>query len=189
MNDIISRIDELRVKRGMSKAVFAKEIGVTPTTICNWSRLDSLPALSVIQKVCDVTGVTVGLCRNRNEKPSNRLSTLLSKTGEESFMIDVVERINELMRIKGWTAYELSNQTGISTNAIYDWNKTGATPTMQNIIKVCEAMDITLGFFFCGGDYKYTDDEKRLLNKWVALSEEQRKVVTDLIYSFNKAKV
>ncbi|MDE6966223.1 MAG: helix-turn-helix transcriptional regulator [Clostridiales bacterium] len=59
MNDIISRIDELRVKRGMSKAVFAKEIGVTPTTICNWSRLDSLPALSVIQKVCDVTGVTV----------------------------------------------------------------------------------------------------------------------------------
>ena len=104
-------------------------------------------------------------------------------------MIDVVERINELMRIKGWTAYELSNQTGISTNAIYDWNKTGATPTMQNIIKVCEAMDITLGFFFCGGDYKYTDDEKRLLNKWVALSEEQRKEVTDLIYSFNKAKV
>ena len=59
MNDIISRIDELRVKRGMSKADLAKQIGVTPTTISNWSRLDSLPALSVIERVCEVTGVTV----------------------------------------------------------------------------------------------------------------------------------
>ena len=63
-------------------------------------------------------------------------------------MIDVVERINELMRIKGWTAYELSNQTGISTNAIYDWNKTGATPTMQNIIKFARLWILRLDFSF-----------------------------------------
>lgn len=49
-------------------------------------------------------------------------------------MINVTERIGELMVLKGWTAYELSNQTGISTNAIYDWFKVGAVPTLQNII-------------------------------------------------------
>ncbi len=103
-------------------------------------------------------------------------------------MIDVVERIYELMRIKGWTAYELSNQTGISTNAIYDWYKAGATPTMHNIIKICEAMDITLEYFFCGGAYKYSEEENRLLTKWLALSEEQKRIVMDLIYSFNKSK-
>lgn len=54
-------------------------------------------------------------------------------------MINVTERINEFMALKGWTPYELSNQTGISTNAIYDWNKKGAVPTLQNIIKICEA--------------------------------------------------
>lgn len=43
-------------------------------------------------------------------------------------MINVTERINEFMALKGWTPYELSNQTGISTNAIYDWNKKGAVP-------------------------------------------------------------
>ena len=59
MNDIISRIDELRVKRGLSKADLAKQIDVTPTTICNWSRLDSLPSLNVIERVCEVTGVTI----------------------------------------------------------------------------------------------------------------------------------
>ena len=29
-------------------------------------------------------------------------------------MINVTERISELMNLKGWTPYELSNQTGIS---------------------------------------------------------------------------
>ena len=35
--------------------------------------------------------------------------------------MNVLERIKELMERKGWTCYELSMQTGISTNAIYDW--------------------------------------------------------------------
>ena len=44
-------------------------------------------------------------------------------------MINVVERITELMERKGWSSYELSAQTGISTNAIYDWFKIGAQPS------------------------------------------------------------
>ena len=57
-------------------------------------------------------------------------------------MINATERIGELMVLKGWTAYELSNQTGISTNAIYEWFKTGTVPTLQNIIKICENIRI-----------------------------------------------
>ena len=49
-------------------------------------------------------------------------------------MIDVVARIKELMEKKYWTSYELSAQTGISTNAIYDWFKAGAVPSLGNIL-------------------------------------------------------
>ena len=55
--------------------------------------------------------------------------------------MDIIARINELMSKKGWTAYALSKQTGISTNTIYDWNK-GAIPSLENVLKVCDAMDI-----------------------------------------------
>ena len=58
-------------------------------------------------------------------------------------MINVTERITELMNLKGWTPYELSNQTGISTNAIYDWFKIGATP--RNFLAVV----MFLLIFFC----------------------------------------
>lgn len=103
-------------------------------------------------------------------------------------MINVTERIGELMVLKGWTPYELSNQTGISTNAIYDWFKIGAVPTLQNIIKICEAMEISLEQFFCGGDYKYTDEENEILKEWVGLSELERSTLMNLIETFRILK-
>ncbi len=103
-------------------------------------------------------------------------------------MINVVERINELMRLKKWTAYELSNQTGISTNTIYDWNKIGATPTMHSIISICDAMDISLEQFFCGGEYRYSDEENAVLAKWVGLTDAEKVAVLNLMKTFNLSK-
>ena len=59
MNSIVARINELRVKSGLSKAALAESIGVTPTTIGNWSKMDSMPTLAVIERICEVTGVTI----------------------------------------------------------------------------------------------------------------------------------
>ncbi len=102
--------------------------------------------------------------------------------------MNATERIKELMSLKGWTPYELSNQTGISTNAIYDWFKIGAEPTIQNIIKICEAMEITLAVFFCGGDYKYTEEENRMLQDWFAMSDLEKDTVMKLIETFKILK-
>ncbi len=103
-------------------------------------------------------------------------------------MFNAVERINALMRQKGWTAYELSNQTEISTNAIYDWNKIGAVPTLPNIIKICEAMGITLEYFFCGGKYRYTEEENEVVSKWLALSDLEKQTIMKLMETFKILK-
>lgn len=103
-------------------------------------------------------------------------------------MFNAVERINELMSQKGWTPYELSNQTGISTNAIYDWNKIGATPTLPNIIKICEAIGITLEYFFCGGSYQYTEEENKVLDKWIGLTDYEKDSILKLMETFKILK-
>lgn len=102
-------------------------------------------------------------------------------------MINVIERISELMELKGWTPYELSNQTGITTNAIYDWFK-GATPSIQNIIKVCDAFEITLEQFFCNGKYQYTDEDNKIFLEWLAMSDLERQTILDLINTFKILK-
>ena len=61
MNDILTRIEELRLGCGLSKAALAGKIGVTPTTLSNWSRADSIPSLSVIERICEATGVSLNV--------------------------------------------------------------------------------------------------------------------------------
>lgn len=103
-------------------------------------------------------------------------------------MINVTERINELIELKGWSPYELSNQTGISANAVYAWFKSGAMPTLQNIIKICDVMEISLEQFFCGGNYKYTEEENAILKEWFTLSDLEKSAIMNLMETFKILK-
>ena len=104
-------------------------------------------------------------------------------------MVNIVERIYELMQLKGWTCYELGKQTGISTNAIYDWKKKGATPSLETVCLICEAMDITLSQFFCGTEnMDLSDEEKKLLDNWLTMSDREKKSVFDMIETFKTLK-
>lgn len=104
-------------------------------------------------------------------------------------MIDTVARIKELMEKRGWTCYELAAQTSISTNAIYDWFKIGAVPSLGNIVKVCEAMGITLEQFFCGEQsYQLTQEEQDILSAWFSLSEFEKSAFINLIKAFKSLK-
>lgn len=96
MNGIVARINELRVKSGLSKAALAEKVGVTPTTIGNWSKKDSVPTLAVIERICEATGITIeqffGGMRDESEiKPEDKFLDewrMLTKT--EKAAIDMV---------------------------------------------------------------------------------------------------
>ena len=104
-------------------------------------------------------------------------------------MIDVLQRISELMEEKQLSCYELSNLSGISTNAIYDWFKKGATPTMNNIVKICNACDISLEKFFCGNSmYKLTPEEDLILKDWFAMSDLEKSAVKNIVETFKILK-
>ena len=100
-------------------------------------------------------------------------------------MIDVVKRINDLLEIRNWSKYELANQTGISANSIYDWNKNKSLPTLKNIIKICDSMGISLEFFFCNGTYVHTDEERNIINNLMMLSVEDRELLIKFMVSLN----
>lgn len=104
-------------------------------------------------------------------------------------MIDVVKRINELLGQKGWSNYQLSKQTNISTNTIYGWNKSGAVPSLSNLMKICEALGITVGQFFCGTEaYALSPDEARILREWFSPSDLEKDTLRRMIETFQILK-
>ena len=97
----------------------------------------------------------------------------------------IIERIDELRKMKGWSKYELAKYIGISANSVYGWYRTGAMPTLSNVLKICEVLDITVEQFFCGvGSYNTSDEERILLQEWFLLSDIERKAIFGIIDVF-----
>ena len=94
----------------------------------------------------------------------------------------IIERIEELRNMKGWSKYELAKYMGISPNSVYSWYRTGAMPSLSNIEKLCEAMNISIEQFFCGiGSYVLNDEENKLLKDWFVLSELERAAIFSIL--------
>lgn len=101
----------------------------------------------------------------------------------------IVKRIDELRKTKGWSKYELAKVMGISTNSVYSWYRMGAMPTLSNVERICEVMNITIEQFFCGvGSYNLNEEESKLLQDWFLLSELERKAIFGVINVFKTLK-
>lgn len=59
MNEIVERIYELIAKSGISKTELSKRIGVSKNMIQYWKKENALPALSVIERICETFNITV----------------------------------------------------------------------------------------------------------------------------------
>ena len=63
--------------------------------------------------------------------------------------IEVIERIEELMKQRGIKAIQLCFATGISTGNFSDWRRGRSVPSLQALIAIADYFDVSLDFL-CG---------------------------------------
>lgn len=98
-------------------------------------------------------------------------------------MIDVLTIITEYREARGWTEYQLAEQSGLPQSTISSWYRKGMIPTIPSLEKVCNAFGITLSQLFAGGEdsITLTASQKKLMEAWARLTEEQQAAVFQLI--------
>lgn len=100
-------------------------------------------------------------------------------------MTYVIERISQLAAEKQITPYELINIADISNAAVYDWLAGKAEPTLKSVIKICEALHVSLERFFCESDFLRERD--MICVKWSRLTDDDRTFVLRLIGALKRA--
>ena len=63
-------------------------------------------------------------------------------------MIDVLDKITKMRNQKGWTSYKLAKKAGIPQSTISTWYAKGRAPTIVDLEKICDALNISLAEFF-----------------------------------------
>lgn len=98
-------------------------------------------------------------------------------------MQDILATITAYRQERGWTEYQLAERSGLPQSTISSWYRKNMVPTIPSLKKICAAFGITLSQLLAEGDapVSLTESQRKLLERWARLSEEQQEVIFSLI--------
>ncbi len=102
--------------------------------------------------------------------------------------MDATEKIKEMMKQRGWSAYKLAKKSGLSETTIANLIRRNTVPSIPTVEAICNGFGISLSQFFSDGDtIEVSSDYKPLIDCWSALSPEQREAALKLLQVINQA--
>lgn len=105
--------------------------------------------------------------------------------------MNVIERIDEIMKKQKLTDYQLAKISGLSSSTISNMRKRNTVPSVATLEYMCKGMGITLSQFFADEQtlmYPVTPEQKEFLDYYVLLSEEQQNLILELVKNLRPEK-
>lgn len=98
-------------------------------------------------------------------------------------MKDILTVITQYREARGWTEYQLAERSGLPQSTISSWYRKNMMPSISSLEKICTAFGITLSQLFAENNapVSLTESQKKLLEHWSKLSEDQQAVLLALI--------
>lgn len=98
-------------------------------------------------------------------------------------MKDILTAISAYREERDWTEYQLAEKSGLPQSTISSWYRKNMMPTIPSLERICTAFGITMSQLFAEGDsaVSLTAPQKKLLERWTRLSEEQQSAIFALI--------
>ena len=103
----------------------------------------------------------------------------------------ILARIDELMKEKGISNYEIKENADISTT-IYQWRKNATRdknriPSLRSIEKICDYLGVSLAYFFSLDKTEQKEiQNNELYNSINELSQDQRRIIELIVSQFSK---
>ena len=96
---------------------------------------------------------------------------------------DILATITTYREERGWTEYQLAEKSGLPQSTISSWYRKNMIPTIPSLEKICSAFGITLSQLFSEANdtVSLTESQKKLLERWSRLTQEQQEVIFSLI--------
>lgn len=97
--------------------------------------------------------------------------------------MDVIKRIDMLMKERNWSDYKLSAESGLSSSTIANIHRRNTVPSISTLESICSAFGITLAQFFTedSNTVQLNTAQRDLFNQWIALTDNQKDLIYQLI--------
>lgn len=100
--------------------------------------------------------------------------------------MDTHERLQQLLKERGWSEYRLAKSCGLSESTIANIFRRNTLPSIATLETICGGFGITLSQFFAEGEMvELTLELKELFDGWAYLTPEQKDAVARVIKAMN----
>lgn len=101
--------------------------------------------------------------------------------------MNVLHRLVELQRQRGWSDYRIAKEAGLSPNTVSNIYRRNNTPSLATLEALCEAFGITMAQFFAENEMiELSPELKNLFEKWSALTDVQKAAIMQVISTYEK---
>ena len=97
--------------------------------------------------------------------------------------MDVIKKIDDLMKERHWSDYKLAIESGLSSSTIANIHRRNTVPSISTLEAICSAFGITLAQFFSDNNFsvQLNSEQLELFNRWIYLPENQKRLIYELI--------
>ena len=96
--------------------------------------------------------------------------------------MDVLERLNKVLKEAGITRYRLSKKCDVPEETLTGIFNRGSIPTIVTLEAICKGLNITLSQFFAENDMiELTPELKELYSDWRFLTPKQKELTLQLV--------
>lgn len=144
------KVTALRKQQGMIPSHFAKKVGVSPTTLSQWEKDETMPTWNSVVKLAKACGITVKelVGEDAVKQLAVHKRVLVKKNSTRGYYFGYIEglgnRIYHLRKKAGLTQKQLAEKVGVSYRAISKYELDHVSPSSKTAQKLADALDVTL---------------------------------------------
>lgn len=89
---------------------------------------------------------------------------------------EIIQRINTLCSVRGWSIYRLAKESGITYSTLCTMLHKATAPSIPTLVKLCKGFGITLSEFFDTGNDAalLTREQRAFLRLWNSLNTDNQ---------------
>ncbi|HIT77589.1 MAG TPA: helix-turn-helix domain-containing protein [Candidatus Limihabitans stercoravium] len=97
--------------------------------------------------------------------------------------MDIIAKIEKLKNDRGWTDYELAQQSMLTQSTIASIKARGTAPKVETLQAICNAFGISLAQFFLEDESidMLSEQEKELIERFRKLPIKKKQALIDLL--------
>lgn len=97
--------------------------------------------------------------------------------------MDILERINELRTLRGWSIYKLAEEAGMTQSTLSNMFSRKTLPSISTLNQLCDAFQISLSEFF-NENSELDEETQYIVSMYKKLDKRDKQIVKKIIESF-----